>query len=84
MELLEVGGRLVYSTCSLNPLEDEAVVHRLILEAGKANVVIEDAQHLVPGLKFVPGLESWQVGTKEGDLYTKWEDVPQKLHNMVI
>lgn len=24
--LLEVGGRMVYSTCSFNPVEDEAVV----------------------------------------------------------
>ena len=24
-ECLEAGGRLVYSTCSLNPIEDEAV-----------------------------------------------------------
>jgi len=26
LELLETGGRLIYSTCSLNPIEDEAVV----------------------------------------------------------
>jgi tRNA (cytosine34-C5)-methyltransferase len=28
VELLAVGGRMVYSTCSLNPMEDEAVLCR--------------------------------------------------------
>ena len=33
--LLKVGGRLVYSTCSLNPLEDEAVVAALLRRSGE-------------------------------------------------
>lgn len=34
LELLAVGGRLVYSTCSLNPVEDEAVILALIKQCG--------------------------------------------------
>ena len=83
MELLEVGGRLVYSTCSLNPVEDEAVVQRLILEAGIENVTIEDPTNLVPGLKFSPGLKKWNVGSKDGDLYSTWSDVSEKHHSQI-
>lgn len=31
--MLAIGGRLVYSTCSFNPIENEAVIHRLLSEA---------------------------------------------------
>lgn len=33
LHLLRLGGRLVYSTCSLNPMEDESVVAALLLSA---------------------------------------------------
>jgi len=33
LELLNVGGRLVYSTCSFNPIENEAVVQRILIES---------------------------------------------------
>lgn len=30
LSLLKVGGRMIYSTCSMNPIEDEAVVAQVI------------------------------------------------------
>ena len=48
--MLAVGGRLVYSTCSLSPLENEAVVARLIQDTGFAVKLVDVSQQL-PGLK---------------------------------
>lgn len=54
VELLQPGGLMVYSTCSLNPIEDEAVVYNLLLKfAGQLELV--DARHKLTGMKTVNG-----------------------------
>lgn len=58
--LLQVGGLMVYSTCSLNPIEDEAVVSALLTES-EGTLELVDHRHLVPGLKVRPGLHTWQL-----------------------
>lgn len=32
LSLLKVGGKMIYSTCSMNPVEDEAVVAEVIFK----------------------------------------------------
>ena len=63
--LLGVGGRLVYSTCSLNPVEDEAVVAAL-LTASAGALVLADVSGELPGLARSPGLSSWLVPVVRG------------------
>ena len=41
LELLAVGGRMVYSTCSLHPVEDEAVIARILQETGDSVRLVE-------------------------------------------
>lgn len=81
-ELLNIGGRLVYSTCSLNPVENEAVLHRLIKESDGALELI-DGSNMVPGLKFSPGLSYWELAAKEINFYKTFDDVPEQYHTII-
>lgn len=54
------GARIVYSTCSMNPIEDEAVVQAALLHCNGA-VRLVDARPLLPGLKATTGLARWTV-----------------------
>ena len=74
LEMLEVGGRLVYSTCSLNPLEDEAVIYRMLVEAGDA-IELADAAEKVQGLKYSTGISKWKIAMKDGAMYTEFDQV---------
>ncbi|XP_064100308.1 tRNA (cytosine(34)-C(5))-methyltransferase-like isoform X1 [Macrobrachium nipponense] len=81
LEMLAVGGRMVYSTCSLNPLEDEAVIKRLLLEADGAVQLVNISEQL-PGLKFMPGLEDWKIINREMEDIDSPENIPLKNTNL--
>ena len=53
---------MVYSTCTFNPIEDEAVVAELLVRC-KGAVQLVDVAHRLPELKRLPGLKSWKVKT---------------------
>ena len=65
--LLKVGGRLVYSTCSLNPIENEAAVSQIIKRTG-GSMKLVDARSLLPNLSCAPGLTTWQVTDNKGNV----------------
>ena len=50
------GGRVVYSTCSLDPVENEAVVARILAAGGVSTISAGDLLQEVPSH---PGMERW-------------------------
>ncbi|KAJ0054863.1 hypothetical protein NL108_006284, partial [Boleophthalmus pectinirostris] len=82
VEQLTVGGRMVYSTCSLNPIEDEAVIAAL-LEKSEGSLELMDASADLPGLKWMPGVTSWKLMTKDGQWFSDWSEVPTSRHTQI-
>ena len=81
LKLLRVGGRLVYSTCSLNPIEDEAVVMALLRRCRGA-VRLVDVRTLYPALKRMPGLFTWQVCDQENHVYPEFAAIPEEQRRL--
>lgn len=61
VNLLKKGGYLVYSTCSLNPIENQAVVNALFQKVTKGLELVDI--HPMYGVKGRRGLLNWKVIT---------------------
>ena len=86
--LLKPGGLLVYSTCALDPMQNEAVVlaalradpSLALVEPGSSALLPPDA---IRGLRHAQGLRSWAVPAPDFEssrqMFTSWRDVPEAL-----
>lgn len=76
LQMLKVGGRVVYSTCSMNPVENEAVVASAIHRCGGLSKVdVVDCSNALPGLKTRGGLNKWKVIDRQGKIWQSWQEV---------
>ncbi|KAL9109772.1 MAG: hypothetical protein Q9227_005641 [Pyrenula ochraceoflavens] len=83
LQVLKVGGRVVYSTCSMNPVEDEAVVASAISRCGgRSKVCIVDSSSALPGLIRYPGLSKWKVMDRLGRLWQNFGEVEHQRQNL--
>lgn len=78
VDLLRPGGRVVYSTCSLDPVENEAVISQILQRRG--DVRLTDCSEMMEGVSIQEGLQSWiptddDMQPLEGD---PWAHPPSK------
>ncbi|KAJ3181791.1 tRNA (cytosine(34)-C(5))-methyltransferase [Geranomyces variabilis] len=79
--LLKIGGRIVYSTCSFNPVENEAVVAAAIrMTQGALRVVDVSAE--LPALIRKPGLSTWVVQHKDGPFFKSFDEANTRFGEM--
>lgn len=82
LSMLKVGGRVVYSTCSMNPVENEAVIASAIDRCGGLSKVdVMNSSSTLPKLKRREGLTSWKVMDKQGRTWSSWQAVEEAKTN---
>lgn len=77
LQMTRVGGRIVYSTCSLNPIENEAVI-ATVLQRYSSSLRLVDVGDALPGLEREPGISTWTVTNKDATVvYANQDSVPE-------
>ncbi|SZF03348.1 unnamed protein product [Blumeria hordei] len=80
LQMLKVGGRVVYSTCSMNPMENEAVISSAITRfGGLTKVKLISCDDQLPLLKRRPGLKNWCIMDKAGKVWSSWEELQNHI-----
>jgi multisite-specific tRNA:(cytosine-C5)-methyltransferase len=78
LQMLKTGGRVVYSTCSLNPIENEAVIAAAVARCGGSDFVeIIDCSQELPDLIRADGLRSWKVLDRDCRVWNSWQEVEE-------
>jgi 16S rRNA C967 or C1407 C5-methylase (RsmB/RsmF family) len=79
--MLKVGGEIVYSTCSLNPIENEAVIAE-VLKTCSNEIEIVDCSHLFSGsdisIKAREGLTNWKLYVENPQNKEELIEIPNK------
>lgn len=80
LQMLKAGGRVVYSTCSMNPVENEAVIASAIDRCGGLEKVqLLDSSDRLPLLKRNPGLTEWSIMDKSGNIWPDFKSVEDDI-----
>ena len=82
-QLLAPGGILVYSTCTFNPIENEAVVALLLHHCGGALEIVE-SRGRYPTLRTRSGLMAWKVMDRQGNMLESHSQVPEADRRKII
>jgi len=81
-QMLKPGGLMVYSTCSLNPIEDEAVVAEIL--RGNPKLELVDLSDKLEGLKKSPGVSTWKVSDIHRKIYENVGEVRDRHKKRLV